>query len=117
MGNAFNTPLAPLTDSKGLTYKNFNDAKNQHNAGLSETDEAAGSQMFQTSLILPEPCTFLSDDLPPCSIIRPTLSQNGGPTATIMAFTADGLFHNQNPMFLEALMDLASDAEAAQRGM
>jgi hypothetical protein len=93
----------------------MNDAANQHNSGLSSSDQAAGSQMFQTNLILPEPCQFLSANLPACSIIRPTLDQNGGAMATIKAFTADGLFLHQNPMFLEQLMDLASEADAVRR--
>jgi hypothetical protein len=33
----------------------------------------------------------------------------------VKAFTADNLFVGQPPAFLQALMDLASDAEAAQR--
>jgi len=57
--------------------------------------------MFQTNLILPEPCEFLSPDLPACSIIRPTLSANGGPMATVQSFIADGLFIDQNQQFLE----------------
>jgi len=106
MGNAFANPLAPLSDpGTGLTFLNFNDPKNQQ----------GNSQMFQTNLILPEPCEFLSPDLPACSIIRPTLSQNGGPMATAKAFRDDGLFVGQVPAFFEALMDLASDAEAAKR--
>jgi hypothetical protein len=106
MGNAFAVPLAPLSDpGTGLTFLNFNDPANQQ----------GNSQMFQTNLILPEPCEFLSPDLPACSVIRPTLSQNGGPIATVKAFTDDGLFVHQAPAFFEALMDLASDAEAVQR--
>src|SRR5580704_4903989 len=31
-----------------------------------------GGELFQTNLIMPEPCPFLSRKLPPCSIIRPT---------------------------------------------
>jgi hypothetical protein len=31
-----------------------------------------GGQEFQTNLIMPEPCPFLSRKLPRCSIIRPT---------------------------------------------
>jgi Ferritin-like domain len=116
MGNAVADPLAPLTDSvTGLTFPNFNDAASQHNAMLSAADQKAGSQMFQTNLILPEPCEFLSPDLPPCSIIRPTLSQNGGAMATVQSFIADGLFIGQDPRFLEQLKDLASEAEAARR--
>ena len=72
--------------------------------------------MFQTNLILPEPCAFLRPDLPACSIIRPTLAQNGGPMATVKAFIADNLFVGQDPTFLEAFMDLASAAENVKHG-
>src|SRR5713226_466426 len=116
MGNTVAKPVAPFSDSvTGLTFPDFNDPANQHNAMLSAADQKAGSQMFQTNLIQPEPCEFLSPDLPPCSIIRPTLSPNGGPMATVQSFIADGLFIGQNPRFLEQLMELASEAEAARR--
>jgi hypothetical protein len=117
MGNAVSQPLAPLSDPvTGLSFPDFNNAANQHNSGLSVADAAAGSQMFQTNLILPEPCTFLSADLPACSIIRPTLSQFGGPVAAARGFMADNLFVGQVPAFFEALMDLANAAESVQRG-
>jgi hypothetical protein len=116
MGNAVAQPVAPLFDPvTGLTFPDFNDPANQHNSQLSPADQKAGSQMFQTNLIQPEPCEFLSPDLPPCSIIRPTLSQGGGPTATVQSFIADGLFFGQNPQFTEQLMELAFEAEAASR--
>ena len=116
MGNAVAQPLAPLVDpGTGLTFPDFNDPANQHNAQLSAIDRQAGSQMFQTNLIQPEPCQFISRDLPPCSIIRPTLTQNGGAMATVRSFIADGLFIGQNPAFIEQLMDLASEADAASR--
>jgi Ferritin-like domain len=116
MGNAVAQPLAPLFDPvTGLTFPNFNDLASQHNALLSTADQQAGSQIFQTNLIQPEPCEFLSPDLPPCSIIRPTLTQNGGAMATVQSFIADRLFFGQNPAFLEQLMDLASEADAARR--
>ena len=116
MGNAFAQPLAPLTDpGTGLTFLDFNSAVNQHNNQLSAADQQAGSQIFQTNLIQPEPCEFLSPDLPPVSIIRPTLSPNGGPMATVQSFIADRLFFGQNAAFLEQLMELATEAEAAQR--
>jgi hypothetical protein len=35
--------------------------------------------------------------------------------ATVQSFIADGLFAGQNPQFLEQLMELASEAEAARR--
>lgn len=117
MGNTISPMVAPLSDPvTGLTFPNFNDPANQHNAQLSAADQAAGSQMFQTNLILPEPCAFLRPGLPACSIIRPTLSENGGPVATVKAFIADNLFVGQNPMFLEAFMDLANAAENVKSG-
>ena len=74
MGNAVSQPVAPLFDPvTGLTFPDFNSPANQSNGQLSAADQKAGSQMFQTNLIQPEPCQFLSPDLPPCSIIRPTL--------------------------------------------
>jgi hypothetical protein len=116
MGNAFAQPLAPLSDPvTGLSFPDFNNPANQHNPQLSAADQQSGSQTFQTNLIQPEPCQFLSPELPACSIIRPTLSSNGGPMATVQSFIADGLFIGQNPQFLEQLMDLASEAEAANR--
>jgi len=117
-GNAIAQPLAGpagLTDPvTGLTFPDFNDPVNQKNPRLSPPDQAAGSQMFQTNLILPEPCEFLSKDLPPVSIIRPTLTANGGAVATIRAFTADNLFLHQKKEFFELVMDLATDADSVQ---
>ena len=119
-GNAIAQPLAGpngLTDPEtGLTFPDFNDPVNQHNAQLSAKDQAAGSQMFQTNLILAEPCEFLSPDLPPVSIIRPTLTQNGGAVATIQAFTADNLFLHQNKAFFELVMEVAAAADAVRSG-
>lgn len=115
-GNAIAQPLAGpngLTDPEtGLTFPDFNDPANQHNSQLSAKDQAAGSQMFQTNLILPEPCEFLSPDFPPVSIIRPTLTQNGGAVATIRAFTADNLFLNQSKAFFDLVMEVAMAADA-----
>ena len=119
MGNAIAQPLAPLMDTvpggTGLTFPDFNNPLNQQNNGLSKADKAAGSQMFQTNLIQPEPCQFISPNLPACSVIRPTLTQNGGAMATVLSFIADGLFMGQDPHFIEQLKDLASEADAARR--
>jgi ferritin-like protein len=117
-GNAIAQPLAGpmgLTDPEtGLTFPDFNNPVNQHNAHLSAADQAAGSQMFQTNLILPEPCQFLSPDLPPVSIIRSTLTQNGGAVATIQAFTADNLFLHQSRAFFELVMNVATAADSVK---
>jgi hypothetical protein len=117
--NAVAQPLAGpqgLTDPvTALTFPDFNNPSNQYNPQLSARDQAAGSQMFQTNLILPEPCEFLSDSLPAVSIIRSTLTPSGGAVATLNSFTADKLFLGQTPAFFKAVMDLATAADAAQR--
>ncbi len=118
-GNAIAQPLAGphgLTDPEtGLTFPDFNNPANQHNANLSPADKAAGHEMFQTNLILPEPCEFLSQNLPACSIVRPTLTQNGGAVATIHSFTADNLFLGQDKAFFNAVLALAAAADSAKR--
>jgi Ferritin-like domain len=101
-GNAVAQPLAGVTDPEtGVTFPDLN---------------ARHSELFQTNLILPEPCDFLSESLPECSIVRPTLDSLGGAVATINAFTADGLFIGQPPQFFRTVLELARDADAAARG-
>jgi hypothetical protein len=104
-GNAVSDPLAPLTDPNNpqLIFPNLNVAP-------------FGGEQFQTNLIMPEPCPFLSRKLPAVSIIRPTSDEQGGAAATVNAFTKDGLFIGQSPQFFELLADLASDADRASRG-
>lgn len=74
-----------------------------------------GGETFQTNLIMPEPCPFLSRKLPPCSIIRPT-ETNGVAMGAVEFLTAMGLFKGQSPAFFELLHDLARDADSARRG-
>lgn len=73
-----------------------------------------GGETFQTNLIMPEPCPFLSRKLPPCSIIRPTETK-GIARGVVKFLTAMGLFMGQPPAFFEKLHDLANDADEARR--
>ncbi|MCU1223553.1 MAG: hypothetical protein JWQ42_1646 [Edaphobacter sp.] len=74
-----------------------------------------GGEDFQTNLIMPEPCPFLSRKLPPCSIIRPTETQ--GVAKNVVNFlTAMGLFKGQSGAFVRLMNDLAEDADEARRG-
>jgi hypothetical protein len=73
-----------------------------------------GGETFQTNLIMPEPCPFLSRKLPPCSIIRPT--ETKGIAMNVVNFlTAKGLFIGQSSAFVEFMKDLAADADGARR--
>jgi hypothetical protein len=73
-----------------------------------------GGQNFQTNLIMPEPCPFLSRNLPVCSIIRPT-NTNGIATGVVKFLTDMGLFIGQPPAFFALLHQLAEQADAARR--
>lgn len=73
-----------------------------------------GGESFQTNLIMPEPCPFLSRKLPPCSIIRPTETR-GISTGVVNFLTAMGLFIGQPPAFFQLLQNLAIAADQAKR--
>ena len=74
-----------------------------------------GGEEFQTNLIMPEPCPFISRKLPPCSVIRPTETK-GIAMGVVKFLTAMGLFIGQSAGFFALLKDLAEDADAARRG-
>ena len=73
-----------------------------------------GGEDFQTNLIMPEPCPFISSSLPVCSIIRPT-ETNGIAMGVVNFLTNMGLFIGQSPGFFSMLNQLAQEADAAQR--
>src|SRR5205809_7855052 len=73
-----------------------------------------GGEDFQTNLIMPEPCPFISPSLPVCSIIRPT-ETNGIAMGVVNFLTDMGLFIGQSPAFFTLLNNLAQAADAASR--
>jgi hypothetical protein len=73
-----------------------------------------GGEEFQTNLIMPEPCPFLSTSFPACSIIRPT-NTKGAAMGALNALTADGLFIGQSKAFFQFMKELAANADAAVR--
>jgi hypothetical protein len=92
----------PLTDpTNGLTFPDLN-------------SPPFGGEDFQTSLIMPEPCPFLSRKLPVCSVIRPTETKDAAMGA-LRFLTAMGLFIGQSPEFFEFMRHLAEDADKARR--
>jgi hypothetical protein len=92
----------PLTDpTNGLVFPDLN-------------SPPFGGETFQTNLIMPEPCPFLSRTLPSCSIIRPT-ETNGVAMGVVKFLTAMGLFIGQPKAFFDLLQGLAADADKATR--
>ena len=75
-----------------------------------------GGELFQTNLIMPEPCPFLDGSLPIVSIIRPTKTE-GAAMGALKFLTDMGLFIGQAPEFFAYITQLAQDADAAQRGV
>jgi len=73
-----------------------------------------GGELFQTNLIMPEPCPFLSRSLPIVSIIRPTKTE-GVANGALTFLTDMGLFKGQSGAFFAYMQGLANDADAAVR--
>jgi len=102
-GNAVSQPLAGVKDPEtGVTFPDLNASP-------------FGGELFQTNLVMPEPCAFLSPNLPACSVIRPSLKENAGAVATAMAVANSQLFLGQPPAFFQTVIGLAMAADAAQR--
>jgi hypothetical protein len=103
--------VLPLTDpTNGLTFPDLN-------SGVDPNTGAKGKavrEMFQTNLIMPEPCPFISTSLPACSVVRPT-NTTGVATGALKFLTAMGLFTGQSDAFFTFMTNLATAADAAQR--
>jgi hypothetical protein len=101
--NAVEPPLAGVTDPEtGTFFPNL---------------DASGRDSTRANNIFPKPCEFLDPRLPDCSIIRPTLSKNGGAMAAVKFLTSTGLFKGQSSAFFAAVTALARAADAAVRGV
>src|SRR6516162_3006520 len=85
--------------------------------GVSVTfpDFTHAGEELKANLIMPEPCPFISKDLPICSVIRPTETK-GIAMGVVKFLTNMGLFNGQSREFLAVLADLAEDADEARRG-
>jgi hypothetical protein len=101
----------PLTDpTNGLNFPDLNSGVDPNNGAKG----AAVRYMFQTNLIMPEPCPFINTSLPRCSVVRPT-NTAGVAMGALKFLTAMGLFIGQSDAFFTFLTNLAVAADAAQR--
>jgi len=78
-------------------------------------DLAVENELFDKSLIMPEPCPFLDRSLPIVSIIRPT-NTGGAAMGALTFLTNMGLFIGQSSAFFAYMTQLAQDADRAKRG-
>jgi len=74
-----------------------------------------GGELFQTNLIMPEPCPFLDTSLPIVSIIRPTQT-DGIAMGALTFLTNMGLFIGQSPAFFAYMTELAQAADHTHHG-
>lgn len=65
--------------------------------------------------VTPHPCTFLSPDFPFCSVIRPRNTDTAGAVAAATGLVKSGLFEGQSTAFFDAVVALATAADAAVR--
>jgi ferritin-like protein len=87
-----------------------------NNSTVTFTNLATGQpETLQANLIMPEPCEFISPNLPPCAIIRPTGPGQLDARGVINSFIADGLFRGQSQAFLNLVDSLAREADRAKR--
>ena len=113
-GNA--TPLTDVdpVNNSTVTFTDLTKAQGETNP------ESLNGDTLQSNLIMPEPTHFLNESLGPVAIIRPTSIKNGGATAAVTGFAADGLFLNpktgKNTGLFKRLLELAEEADGARRG-
>jgi hypothetical protein len=87
-----------------------------NNSTVTFADLTTGQpETLQANLIMPEPCEFISPNLPACAIIRPTGPGQLGATGAINSFISDGLFRGQSQTFLKLVSSLARAADGADR--
>ena len=100
-GNSVQPTVAPLPAANGLpAFPNF---------------DATVNPLLQTNLIFPVPCEFISPNLPKCAVIRPTAQGQIDALGAVKALAASGLFIGQPQRFINLLVTLAVEADAAQR--
>jgi hypothetical protein len=83
--------------------------------GVSVTfpDLEVDDELFNKSLIMPEPCPFLDRSLPIVSIIRPTKTE-GVAMDAVQFLTNMGLFIGQSQAFFAYMTQLAQEADRAR---
>src|SRR5882762_838982 len=87
-----------------------------NNSTVTFVDLTTGQpETLQANLIMPEPCEFISPNLPACAIIRPTGPGQLDATGAINSFISDGLFRGQSQTFLKLILEMAAEADAAER--
>lgn len=83
--------------------------------GLKFPNLRTGKNLPRSQAIFPEPCKFLGENLPLCSVIRPRSTEQAGAVAAATGLVQSGLFTGQPQAFFDAVVALAQGADAATR--
>jgi len=83
---------------------------------VSFPDLTSAGENLKANLIMPEPCPFISPNLPPCSVIRPTETKDIA-KGVVKFLTDMGLFIGQSPEFFATMNELAEAADKARHGI
>jgi len=86
-----------------------------HNSGDGLVFPDLRSNRDLAEAIFPEPCRFLREGFPLCSVIRPRSPENAGALAAATGLVRSGLLEGQSQAFFDAVVGLAQAADAARR--
>jgi hypothetical protein len=108
---AGNAPPVPASGpNAGSLFPELPHSPDQEPNGVDPADA------IDTNQVMPRPCTFISKNLPLCSVIRPTSTAQAGAVAAFRGFTVMGLFEGQSNAFFDFIFELAEEADRARRG-
>ena len=93
--------ILPLTDpTNGLTFPNFVNG---------------GGQLLEPNLIFPVPCSFISENLALCAVIRLISPRDFTAAGVVNYLASTGLFIGQSASFMDFSMRLSRQADRARR--
>ncbi len=98
----------PVPASTGALFPQLPIAPNQTPDGLDPAEP------IDTNQVMPRPCEFISASLPLCSVVRPTSTEHAGAVAAAKGVAASGLFEGQSQAFIDLVLSLAEEADAAR---
>jgi hypothetical protein len=105
----------PVPAATGTRFPQLPVAPSVNGATFFPGDGTDPASPQDTNQVFPFPCTFISPNLAPCSVIRPTSTQQAGAVAAFNGFVAMGLFQGQGNAFFDFVFGLAAEADDAGR--
>ncbi len=98
----------PVPAATGALFPQLPTAPEQTPNGVDPADP------IDTNQVMPRPCKFISTSLPLCSVVRPSSTEHAGAVAAAKSVAASGLFEGQSQAFIDLVLSLASEADAAR---